>query len=436
MSLEKKIFLYYKKNKIRGIDNSLSSICHFSSSTSALGYNMLRYWKKERLSLYKFIISFLKHFLSIGYQSKFLLIKQKKNFNYTKLILTWAYKKNFLKNGSLEDRYFNYNSKRKNNFLWLVLYLDKELPKKINKNIIIYKVNKTPFDTFYLIKFFFSTLVKTNFNLLKLIHYLSSGSNLAMNFVNSIKHQIDFKNIKSVITPFEGQPFQQYFFKFLQKNYKSINTVGYLSHTHPLQYDIFFREGSPKKLLTHSKDQKQYIQSKLGWSKKRVKLISSMRFFKGKNKKQILNKILFPYDFRNGHIILSNFEKFLISAKNKSLPKIGVKIHPAPYSLSKQKKLQNAIINLIKLYSKKFSKKSKKKICIVFGLSSSVTFALEQKIDVIHIVDESYFESFNKDYWPNICTEKLSNNVLFYKLKKANKCILFGKQKRNLEKNF
>jgi len=81
-------------------------------------------------------------------------------------------------------------------------------------------------------------------------------------------------------------------------------------------------------------------------------------------------------------------------------------------------------------------KNQKKKFCIILGLSSSVLYALEQKLNVIHITDENYFESFEREYWPNIFTKKLSNNVLFYKLKKFNKCILFGEKKFNLEKNF
>ena len=78
MGLEKKIFLYFKKNKIRGVDNSLSSICHLSSSTSTLGYNVLRLWRKEPFSYIRLIIQYLKHVVSIGYQSNFLLIKKKK----------------------------------------------------------------------------------------------------------------------------------------------------------------------------------------------------------------------------------------------------------------------------------------------------------------------------------------------------------------------
>ena len=169
---------------------------------------------------------------------------------------------------------------------------------------------------------------------------------------------------------------------------------------------------------------------------KRVKLIPSMRFLKKSNKKNISNKILFPYDFRTTRSFLSNFEKFLISCDDKSLPNLKIKVHPAPYNLIKQNRLKDAISIIIKRFNKKFSKKTKKKLCIVLGLSSSVTYALEQKLNVVHITDENFFESFNRKYWPNISTQKLSNNVLFYKLKKSNKCILFGKTMSNLEKNF
>lgn len=434
MSLEKKILFYFKKNKIKGIDNGLSSICHFSSSCSTLGYSKLNLWINKNYNYFQFTIQFLKHFLSIGNQSKFSIIKKFDSFHFDKLVLTWGNKKNFLGDGSLEDRYFNYNSKKNKKILWLVLYSDKKLPKNINKNIIIFKINKTIFNPIYFIKYLLKTLIRNKFNLFKSIHMLSGSSNLALSLVENAKKNIDFSKIKCAITPFEGQPFQQNFFNYLNKNYQTVRTIGYLSHTHPLQYDIFFREGSPNILLTHSPDQKKYIQTKLGWSKNRIKLIPSMRFFKKKKISSIINKIFFPYDFQSIKSILFNFEEFLCSLENKSLPRLTVKIHPASYNLKKQKKLQHGVEILIKKYQKKFDKRLKKNISIVVGLSSSVTFALEHKINIIHIVDNNYFEDFNKKIWPNILSEDLSNNTLFYKLKKFNKCILFGKKKNILEK--
>ena len=75
--------------------------------------------------------------------------------------------------------------------MWLVLYLDKKLPRKIGQNIILYKINKTKFNFLYLIKVFFKTLIVVKFNINKLIHYLSSSSNLAVSLIHDIKNQID-----------------------------------------------------------------------------------------------------------------------------------------------------------------------------------------------------------------------------------------------------
>ena len=434
MSLENKILFYYKNNKIKNIDNGLSSICHFSSSCSTLGYSKLNLWKNKNYNYLQFILQFLKHFFAIGNQSKFSIIKKSNNFNYSRIILTWADKKNFLSDGSLEDRYFRFNSNKNKNILWLVLYSNKKLPQKIDKNIIIFKIDKTAFNLIYFLKYLFKTIIKNKFNFIKSIHDLSSSSNLALSLVENVKKHIDFRKIKSALTPYEGQPFQQNFFNFLKKNYKSIKTIGYLSHTHPLQYDIFFREGSPRIILTHSPDQKKYIQTKLGWLKNRVKLIPAMRFFKKDKISSISNKIFFPYDFTSIKTILFNFEKFLILSKNKSLPKLIVQLHPAPYNLQKQIKLKYAMDTLILEYKKKFDKRLKKNLSIVVGLSSAVTFALEHKIRIIHIVENNYFEGFDKKIWPNILSKEFCNNVLFYELKKSNKCILFGKKKSTLEK--
>lgn len=436
MNFEDKIITYYKKNKKKGINNALSSISHLSSSYSTIGYSKLNFFKKKKFSFLKFTIKFFKHLISIGYQSKFKLIGNVYNSNNSKLILTWAYKKNFANNGSLNDRYFNLNSKKKD-FLWLVLYLDKNLPKKLNKNIIIFHVNKTNFNFKYFFLTVFKILFKNNFNFIKSFHYLSGSSNLAFYLINKISEKVNLKKIKKIITPYEGQPFQQYLFYFLENKFRHVQKIGYLSHTHPLQYDIFFREGAPNYLMTHSPDQIKYIVTKLNWPKKRVKLISSLRYTKKSfHKNSIKNKILLPYDFESVNNMLLSFENFLLFSKNDSLPNLKVKKHPAPYNMQKQTKLEKGLKSIIKKYQFKFNKKLKKNLSLVMGLSSSVLTALECGAVVIHILEDKFFEGFDKKIWPNIISSEISNNVILYKLKKYNKCILFGKKENFNERNF
>ena len=70
------------------------------------------------------------------------IYKNKKKFNYDNIIFTWANFKNFNQNGSLDDRYFNINSRQTQSTLWIVIYLDAKVPKIFDKNILIYKNEK------------------------------------------------------------------------------------------------------------------------------------------------------------------------------------------------------------------------------------------------------------------------------------------------------
>ena len=62
------------------------------------------------------------------------------------MIFTWANYKNFNLNGSLNDRYFNINSRQTKNTLWVVVYSDAKIPKSIDENILIYKNFRNKFE--------------------------------------------------------------------------------------------------------------------------------------------------------------------------------------------------------------------------------------------------------------------------------------------------
>ena len=85
------------------------------------------------------------------------------------------------------------------------------------------------------------------------------------------------KNITSIHFPYEVQQFQNYLVKKIKVKNNKIKCVGYLSHMHSFQTDVFKRDGAPDILYLFSPDQKKYLQSYLGWSKKQLKLIYSYR---------------------------------------------------------------------------------------------------------------------------------------------------------------
>ena len=432
MLLHKKIEKYFNTLRKSNINLASSSFCQLSSSASTLGYYKLNLIVKDRLISLSFVMAYIKFLLSIIYQAKYELVG---NLNYNNefknIIITWGNKTHFKKNGSFNDRYLNINSKIKSNKnLWIVIYLDKIKPKKITNNILLFCQSKS-ISPLYLTKTILYNFFMNIFNLRNFFHLSSSSTHFSEILFKKIENKINLNNINKIIMPYEGQPFQNNLIYNFKKIKPKMMTYGYLHYAHPLQLDIFFREGAPDQLITHSIDQKKYIIDKLKWPKKRVKLIDSTRYLNEIKSKNLENKIFFPYYISNKKNLLSNFEKFIYNSKEKSIPYLKIKIHPAPYSNEEQNIFKNKIENIIKKNNIKFSKNKKSKLSIVFGLSTTPLLALEKRVKVIHIVNDKQFELFDLKFWPNIKINELYRNCFLYNLKKYRKCIKLGKKNKN-----
>ena len=111
-----------------------------------------------RSSFKNYFLERVKNFLYFKHK----LIKTSKLYNkidYTNVIITFGFKKSF-KNQKYFDKFFNedsYNSK----ILWIVIYLDKFLPNKLPKNVVLvyFKeenfMKKITFFTINFLKIFF-----------------------------------------------------------------------------------------------------------------------------------------------------------------------------------------------------------------------------------------------------------------------------------------
>tara|TARA_X000001036_G_scaffold124191_1_gene117709 strand:- start:7106 stop:8422 length:1317 start_codon:yes stop_codon:yes gene_type:complete len=436
MSIHKKIEEYFFTLKNKKIDLASSSLCHLSSSSSTLGYYKLKLIRNNNNFSLHFTKAFLKFFLAIIFQKKYYLLGNNSSLNnYKNIIITWGKRENFNKSGYFEDRYFNLNSSfKKNKNLWIVIYLDSVKPKKISNNILLF-IGTKKLNIINFFKIVIANLFSNIFNLKNFIHLNSSTSNFSKIFFNILMQKINFKKINKVLMPYEGQPFQNYLIKSIKQINQKISTIGYLHYAHPMQLDIFFRDGCPDKLYTHSPDQKKYIIENLRWKKNRVKLIESSRYQKNIKMQNFNNKIFFPYYISSPKKIIKNFKQFVISSKNKSLPKFKIQKHPAPYNLDKQNLFQKEIEKIIYENKIKFSKKNSFSFAIVFGLSTTPLLALEKKVKVLHIVNDKFLELFSENYWPNIEIKEMSNNCYFYRLKKYGKCIKLGNKTKNYFKN-
>lgn len=75
--------------------------------------------------------------------------------------------------------------------------------------------------------------------------------------------------------------------------------------------------------------------------------------------------------------------------------------------------------------------KKKNNYSIFIGQTTSVIVALEKKLKVIHICDNSYFDMYNSKKWDNLEVISLSNHTFRYELKKKNSFLKFIKNSEN-----
>ena len=208
-------------------------------------------------------------------------VEKKCDLFYDRLIVTWAFRKNFKKDGSIDDRYFNINSKNIKNTLWFVIYQSEKIPTKVDKNIILFnpisdKINFI--NLFSLILENLKFLISTNYFLSSISNYNHFSKIFIRNIAPYINH-----DIKKLLIPYEGQPFQNKLIQYIEKNFSNIKTVGYI-HSPPLALpsNFIYKNFSPKKIIVNGNDQLRCFSKILGWKRSNIILAPSFRFFKQK----------------------------------------------------------------------------------------------------------------------------------------------------------
>ena len=431
IKLIKQAKTYLKEIKSQGINTSSSSFCYLSAQQQSPGREVLiKLLRKNNLLNTCTII--LKHLVAIGNQSSF-KIKNSENLykkNYENIILTWALKKNFNKTGVFSDRKLGASSNFKKNTLWFLLYQDNELPKKIGKNItILYEKKKIiKFNIIYLIKKLFENFIKYNFSFKKFFHFTSYQSSFAEIVNKSLKNLLHQKKIKSIITPYESQPFQNLIFDEAKK--KNIKTIGYTAVSQPMPLHNLFRDGSPNMLLVHSNQEKLHLIKYFNWPKSRVKIIHSISY-KKKPIQLLSKKIFIPYIINDKKIYLENFIKLIKKKKNNNFSFYKTQNHPYMKNSSKHIEFINEINEIKKNYKLSFSRENNDS-SIFFGETYGIFELVSRGMQVFHITGNPILETYNEKIWPGFKVIKLDDNIYSYKMIKKSNGLKFGWKKNNI----
>ena len=427
---------YLKKVENENIITSLSGFCYFPIWSETPGHAKIKFWLNGWLFSFKFLFILLKNILAIASNAKYFICNNyDASKKYNTLILSWAFKENFQTDGSFIDKYFNENSKNLLNSHWILISMDGYVPLNLNKNITLIKKKKSFFkyNFFYLAKIFVLLVIESRFSLKKILHYFSYHSYFAKQICLIVKEILKKNNYKTILMPYEAQPFHQFIISEAKSIDKKIRTIGYFHSMLPaIPCDFVYRSGAPDLLLVHGESLAEVFQSKLDWPKNKMLLIESLRFRLDENR-SLSKKIYLPYIIDSKSILIKEFKELLINSSKNNFPKLEVKIHQANLNSKKHLNFKNELEKIMEIYKDNFSNNpSEENISIFFGVTSSIFEALESGTKVIHICSDPLLQSFDEKMWPNLSTKKISNCTFSYSLFFKGKYINFGTKKNTL----
>ena len=427
---------YLKKVENENIITSLSGFCYFPIWSETPGHAKIKFWLNGWSFSFRFLFILLKNILAIASNAKYFICNNyDASKKYDTLILSWAFKENFQTDGSFIDRYFNENSKNLLDSHWVLISMDGYVPLNLNKNITLIKKRKSFFkyNFFYLAKIFVLLVIESRFSLKKILHYFSYHSYFAKQICLIVKKILTKNNYKTILMPYEAQPFHQFIISEAKSIDKKIRTIGYFhSMLPPIPCDFVYRSGAPDLLLVHGESQAEVFQSKLNWPKNKMLLIESLRFRLDENR-SLSKKIYLPYIIDSKSILIKEFKKLLINSSKNNFPKLEVKIHQSNLNSKKHLNFKNELEKIMEIYKDNFSNNpSEENISIFFGVTTSIFEALELGTKVIHICSDPLLQSFNEKMWPNLSTKKISNCTFSYSLFFKGKYINFGTKKNTL----
>jgi len=420
-----KKYLQEKSNENINVHNSGN--CYFLAWGPTPGYAILKLWQEGFKNFFYMFKIFCKDVISISSLCNYNLINELEiNNKYNKIIVSWGFKNRFLPDGSYQDGYFKINSKDINGVLWFLIYNDDDLPEKINKNILLFVKSKKIFkyNIFYLIKSIIKKIFLSKFSFKIFFHKASGYTEFSdivwMKLKKFIKH-----DVKTIIMPYECQPFQNKIFKACKQINSNIKTIGYV-HSFPpaLPTNYIFRDGSPEKLILSGDDQYYCFKKYLNWSNNQLKILPSTKYLKKSD--NISGYIFLPYTLPSADIIIKSLQNLLTSNNGKIISNLIIKNHPLTKNSKKHLKLIKKINTLLLMYKNPSLESYTNRLSVFIGATSGPIEALERDLEVIHICDDPVFQSYSSELWPSIKVKKIDNNIYKYQLLKKGNLIQFG----------
>ena len=340
---------------------------------------------------------------------------------YSKIVLSWGMYGDFDDNGTYLDRYFGTSSRESQETLWLILYSSNGKPKVLGKNIMLLYWPKQTF--FASLLKFVSTVVSPAKMSLFSSHSCREISQVV------IRELSCNSSVEKVILPYEAQPFQQTLFECIKRDFPDVASVGYLhSAPPPLPTDLLYRKSCPSNLMVHGEGIKEMLYEQLSWPLETLTVIKSLRYDEA-SVKNFNNEILLPYSFENPDRILESFRIVVERSLLCDAHLWRVRNHPVQCESAVHLNLEESLNQIIRSACVTGSgHDSNIKRTVMIGATAAILEALEQGLEVIHIVSNPLLEAHSSSIWRFMDIERLGENVFLYRMNEVGKYIKIGDQ--------
>ena len=371
------------KNKKFNKDR-ISALTYFALWGDSPGFARVKYNIYGFQNLFNFWFKILKDVVSIAFLNNYEILKNpnfnSKNFN--KLIVSRSIIEDFDQKGNYKDRYFLINSNKKKDTLFILINSGIRVPKKIGANVVIIYQKEKSLNLLFFFKYTISKFFCSKFSIKDFFYNTSSSNIIGEYIIDFFKKEIDLNNIKSILVPYEGQPYEHLIFEEARKKNKKILIGGYdHSAPHSIPIHLIYRSFSPDFLYVNGMSQVIFLKKFLKWPGKKLKLAPSLRYPK-KLKLDFNNIVFLPYDIFNEQIVIEEFKKIILNYKNFDLKNLKIKNHPMMLDSKKhigiKLKLEKIIQENIKNI-KNIKKIKKRNTAIFIGATTGVIVALEKK---------------------------------------------------------
>jgi hypothetical protein len=423
--------------KQRGVDVAVAPECYLNGWAHVVGKARLSRLASKSTGQFKLMLARVKEAIAVARQSGYEVVSgDGPAEGFTRLAVSWCRSSDFAPDGSYTDRYFRISSRANPTTLWFLIAIDHAVPERLDANIAIFRRKpQTPrWDFLYLVRSMVGLLARKRRTDHGRLPLLSATVSLADHVTEAVAAKLESGSFRSVVLPYEAQPFQHAIFRAAKAQSPDICTVGYLhSALPPLPTDLIYRAGAPELLLVHGRGQVDILARDLGWPREALRCIAAFRY-RANDAGALDGFIFLPYAFFDPELIENAFRDFLAGSPPGSLPPLTVRNHPWMRDSKPHARLTVSLETLMATYRDRFANvKLESKLSVFIGATAAILEALERGVEAVHICSQPVMESHNGAIWRELNVERLGEYLFRYRLPVRDTYIEFGADDHSID---